>query len=375
VVLPDSYLNNNPAFQDLFLHDTHGIRSAFTSGRLVLALRDTTSGLSELNAEQGQRRAAPTMHERAMPFVAAFDRFHREHGLVALEWSLSPSATLFTGSVQRFIDDPSSPLMPAERESLADAVAAALERSAAGKLFFGNLYDHLVRKLQHPKGHPTIQAVRAAYMLSASENLGIAPSVPMLDVDPAHACFVSRCTPLPFGDTFLTDAVIPPRILTESALDRVSFGEIPYLQDLGESLGYYAALSHTQQAAGTPEFEGTYIGYLSKLDEFLTSLGKEKQLTLVDWQKDLLRQRLAEITDAEHTRKFLTICPPVLVLPSVLMMYGVAVLPFVGLLSLGVTIITTAVSAHAESQRRPVKELLDSSATIAQAGLPKRFAG
>lgn len=81
IVLSDSDLLNSPAFQGVFTTNFQSIRSAFAARLLIPAIRDTAGGLSEVNAQQGPRRADPKMAELAVPFARDFDRFFRASGL------------------------------------------------------------------------------------------------------------------------------------------------------------------------------------------------------------------------------------------------------------------------------------------------------
>lgn len=361
VILADSDLNNNPSFQELFLHDVHGIRSAFASSRLLLALRDTATGLADLNRQQGRRRANPEMADRARPFAEMFDAFHDDKGLVAVEWKLAASADGFEQAVKRLAFDSLSPLSTDDRDIVQQAMKAARDVDPEGRLFFGNIYDHIVRKLQYPNTHAAVQGVRAAHMLSTCRRLGFSPSVPLLDGDVSYAQFVSGSTSTPLSDSLVRSAPLPSRILTDASLDAIDFSLIPTLQDLGDSIGYFAALEAARLACGSPAFGEAYVSYLQKLEEYLQALGREASIELLDWQKQVLRAKREEI-DADATRKTVfAVCLPLLVVPVAVVLSGMSGFALVGLSLLGAKMVEVV----AKKKRQPLTHFIDGTATFA----------
>jgi hypothetical protein len=381
VVIPDSDAINNPAFQALFRGNFHRIRSAFSQGPLMLALRDTAGGLCEVNDQQGSGRLNPEMETLARPFARDFDQFFRAEDLVALEWQMATGVNRFAALIRRLIEFKESPLSPSERELLGAAVQAAVSADSAGRLLFFNVYDHLVSKQRHEFRHPCIQALRAAYMLNISMSAGISPSVSMTDLDPSYAFFIATGKSSVAGtvpDELALHCPIPERILLDSALDTIMFDRIPTLQQLGESLGYFDALEKARASVGAPEFGDSYIRYLDKLAKYMRALEKDSRsgprcsrFELVDWQKEVLRDRVDAISAREHDLKvLLAYTPPVLIGSTVVPLICMNILPLaaLGAAAVGWNVLTgvgsSLVARAAELERARLKRLIDGSTTV-----------
>lgn len=337
VLLADTYLTNNPIFHILFHDDAARIRSAFSNQRLVLAIRGDAPTLSEVNNQQAGKRADPAIHEKAARFAKEFDTYALTHEVCSVSWSVNSASTTFEAKVKTILEHPTL-LDPGKKELAKNAISAAISKDPGGRLLFGDAFDFLVRQKGLPVKDPTVQAFRTAYLLNVGLELDIPPAVPMTDLPSDFVdCVLRRGHVGSFEgiEPKKELGLLPKRVLSDQTLDRISFEDILDLQRFGQEVGYFQALENARSSLGTPQEVEAYVRFLKKLGHYIEAMGRRKDVELIPWQEDLVREKIGQIEARKYSQVMLWWCVPVAIHVILRAIFGINV-------SLGGLMVTAA---------------------------------
>src|SRR5271157_2768563 len=286
-VVRDADLVNNALLVNLILDDTDALQLGFSHGTHLLSIRSGLECLTEVNEAAGSHRANPEMYSKAKRLVARMDALVTAKRLPVAAIDSTHHVDLFRSHLNRLCA--SSFLSEPEQRQL----GIAIERSTAtseGRLRFGDIYDYLVRKRRFSPRSDLIQWCRAAHVLTVPSDLRIAPSCSDQDLAPHQAAFILGHHEEQCVDTRRWFQKFPRRILTEDALDALTFHEIIRFRDIGTRLGYFDVVAALQGALGSQSLDKTFVSYLKVLEEYLLAIGVDFKVELVDWQAELARR-------------------------------------------------------------------------------------
>jgi hypothetical protein len=284
-VVRDSDLVNNVELLELMLDDTDRIRTTLAEGVHLLSIRSTAATFTEVNEQAAKRRAHPSRYEAVKPLLARVDPLLTEHEIPIAEVERPRGAGGFSRHLRRIAD--SQHISGREREVLFDALPQVEPGEPNEPLRFGDLYDLLVRNKQMSPSDNLIRWIRAAHILTIPVELGLPPSTSDRDLSPSQVAFL-----VGHGEEAAVDMsqwmdLFPRRILTDVAIDQLTFPDIMRLRSIGKRLGYFDAVSAAHNAYGTPMVGRAMVAYLKVLEEYLKAMALETKIELTDWQRVL----------------------------------------------------------------------------------------
>jgi hypothetical protein len=289
-VIRDADVVNNPTLLRLILDNTDSIQVSILNQMHVLAIRSDVGSFSELNELAGERRAHPRVYQTTKPLVKRLDALLFEKHAWIGEVERSTGKDTFRKLLERIWT--SSHLSDSQKRLLQTAIERADSGSKERILRFGDIYSHLVRQKRLSPNSDLIQWCRAAHVLTVPAELHIAPSSADQDLEPACVAFVLGHETNALVDSTEWSHMFPRKILSDDALDCMTFDEIVRYRQLGDITGYFDSAQALTKAFNSPQREKAFIAYLKCLENYLVAIGAQAKVELVDWQRAVTNRYL-----------------------------------------------------------------------------------